>query len=93
MTNKYLVVIEKGSRNYSAFSPDVPGCIATGQTVEQTIDSMRDALEFHFEGMIENGETIPTPKPLQYILQDTDNVTGEDIIAHVIVKTPELALA
>ncbi|MBK9215384.1 MAG: type II toxin-antitoxin system HicB family antitoxin [Chloracidobacterium sp.] len=93
MKNRYLVVIEKGARNYSAFSPDVPGCIATGRTIEETIDSMRDALEFHIEGMIENGETVPAPKPLQYVLHDTNDVTGEDIIAHVIVQTPELALA
>lgn len=93
MTNRYLVVIEKGSRNYSAFSPDVPGCIATGRTVEETIDSMRDALTFHFEGMIESGETIPAPKPLQHVLQDTNDMTGEEIIAHVMVQTPELALA
>lgn len=46
MKNRYLVIIEKGVRNYSAFSPDVPGCIATGKTVEETIDSIRDALGF-----------------------------------------------
>lgn len=93
MKNRYLVVIEKGIQNYSAFSPDVPGCIATGQTVEETIDSMRDALEFHIEGMVENGERIPTPIPLQHILQNTTDMTGEDIIAHVMVQTPELAIA
>lgn len=93
MKNRYLVVIEKGERNYSAFSPDVPGCIATGKTVEETIDSMRNALEFHIEGMVEHGETVPTPVPLQHLLQNTNDVTGEDIIAHIMVRTPELALA
>lgn len=93
MKNRYLVIIEKGVRNYSGFSPDVPGCIATGKTVEETIDSIRDALGFHIEGMIANGEAIPTPVPVQYFLQNTNDVTGEDILAHVVVQTPELALA
>jgi len=86
-------VIEKGVRNYSAFSPDVPGCIATGQTLDETIDSMRSALEFHIEGMIENGEPLPTAMPLRAFVQNTDDMTGEDLIAHVIVRSPDVALA
>lgn len=93
MNNRYLVVIEKGVRNYSAFSPDVPGCIATGQTLDETIDSMRSALEFHIEGMIENGEPLPTAMPLRAFVQNTDDMTGEDLIAHVIVRSPDVALA
>ena len=93
MSNRYLVVIEKGTRNYSAFSPDVPGCIATGQTLDETIDSMRSALEFHIEGMIENGEPLPKAMPLKSFVQKTDDMTGEDLIAHIIVRTPEIALA
>src|SRR5688500_17580340 len=93
MRNRYLLVIEKGDRNYSAFSPDVPGCIATGKTVEETIDSMRSALEFHIEGMVENGEVIPKPMPLSQYVQAADEVTDEDIIAHVIVSTPAVAPA
>ncbi|MFN2500921.1 MAG: type II toxin-antitoxin system HicB family antitoxin [Pyrinomonadaceae bacterium] len=60
MVNRYLIVIEKGEQNYSAFSPDVPGCVATGRTVEDTLDSERSALEFHIEGMVENGEAART---------------------------------
>lgn len=93
MKNRYLVVIEKGGGNYSSFSPDVPGCIATGKTVEETIDSMLAALAFHIEGMVENGEIIPEPLPLRSYAQEADEVIGEDIIAHVIVDTPELALS
>jgi len=85
-------VIEKGARNYSAFSPDVPGCIATGRTLDETIDSMRSALELHIEGMIENGEPLPTAMPLQTFVQNAD-MSGEDLIAHVIVRSPEVALA
>jgi predicted RNase H-like HicB family nuclease len=93
MRNRYLVVIEKGDRNYSAFSPDVPGCIATGKSVEDTLDSMRSALEFHLEGMAENGEAIPKPMPLGLYVQQADDASGEDILAHVIVNAPDLALA
>ncbi|MFL6467829.1 MAG: type II toxin-antitoxin system HicB family antitoxin [Pyrinomonadaceae bacterium] len=91
MSNRYLVVIEKGDQNYSAFSPDVPGCIATGKTIESAIDSMRSALEFHIEGMVEGGEAVPQPKPLGHYVKQVEQVIGEDIIAHVIVDTPEMA--
>ena len=50
---KHAVVIEKGPRNYSAYVPDLPGCIATGKTLEEVETNMREAIEFHIEGMIE----------------------------------------
>jgi predicted RNase H-like HicB family nuclease len=57
---KYLIIVEGGNGvNYAAYSPDVPGCITTGDTLGETIDNMRDALEFHFEGMLEDGDEIP----------------------------------
>ena len=62
----YLVIIEPSKTGYGAFSPDVPGCIATGPTVEQTLSEMRAALIFHFEGMTESGEPIPKPRGLEY---------------------------
>ncbi len=58
---RYLVVIEKSLRNYSAYSPDVPGCIATGRTLDETTRNMREALEGHLEVMAEYGEPIPEP--------------------------------
>ncbi|MGH2351254.1 MAG: type II toxin-antitoxin system HicB family antitoxin [Chloroflexota bacterium] len=61
---RYAIVIEKAAGNYAAYAPDVLGCIATGQTVEETIQQMREALEFHFEGMREHGEPIPEPTSL-----------------------------
>ena len=59
----YLVVIEKTKDmgNYGAYVPDVLGCVSTGQTVEETERNIREALEFHFEGMAEDGERIPEP--------------------------------
>ena len=56
---KFLIVIEKAENNYSAYSPDLPGCIATGSTVEETGKSMYEAIEFHLQGLKE--DTIPVP--------------------------------
>lgn len=58
---RYAVVIEKAEGNYSAYVPDLPGCVATGATLEETERSIRSAIEFHLEGMREEGLTIPEP--------------------------------
>lgn len=57
--HRFLVVIEKAGANYSAYSPDLPGCVATGDTREEAEANMHEALQLHVEGMIEDGETIP----------------------------------
>lgn len=51
---RYAVVIEKAESNYSAYVPDLPGCIATGATVEEAESQIREAIEFHLEGMRED---------------------------------------
>ena len=58
---RYAVVIETGERNYSAYVPDVPGCIATGTTIDEAEHNIRDALAFHLEGLKLEGLPIPTP--------------------------------
>jgi predicted RNase H-like HicB family nuclease len=58
---RYAIIIEKADGNYSAYAPDLPGCIATGDTVAETVREMRDAIEFHLEGMRRSGEPIPEP--------------------------------
>lgn len=58
---RYAIVIEQAEGNYSAYVPDLPGCVATGATVEETENSMREAIEFHLDGMREDGLIIPTP--------------------------------
>ena len=60
----YAVVIEKAARNYSAYLPDVPGCISTGKTVAQTLANLREALQMHFDAMVEDGDPIPNPETL-----------------------------
>ena len=51
--SKYTIIIEKAEENYSAYCPDLPGCIATGRTEEETIQRMKEAIEFHIEGLRE----------------------------------------
>jgi len=58
---KYAVVIENAGSNYSAYVPDLPGCIATGTTIEQVEMDIRKAIEFHLEGLKQDGEPIPVP--------------------------------
>ena len=58
---RYAVVIEKGERSYSAYVPDLPGCVSVGDTLEEARAEIREAIEFHLEGMREDG--LPIPKP------------------------------
>ena len=58
---EYLIVVEAGARNCSAYAPDLPGCAAVGDTVEECERSMREAIVFHLEGMRQDGDSIPTP--------------------------------
>jgi len=58
---KYAIVIERGENNLSAYVPDLPGCIATGKTVEEIERHIREAIELHLEGLREDGESIPEP--------------------------------
>lgn len=68
MTPKYLIVIEKTPNNFSAFSPDLPGCVATGATKSEVEDRMRDAVRMHIDGMREDGLAIPEPSSVaEYI--------------------------
>ena len=59
---RYLILVEGGPpSNYSAWSPDVPGCVATGDTIDECVEEMRAALRRHLALMQEQGETIPAP--------------------------------
>jgi predicted RNase H-like HicB family nuclease len=58
---RYAIVIEKAEGNYSAYVPDLPGCIATGATVAEAEAEIREAIPFHLEGMREDGLAIPAP--------------------------------
>ena len=58
---RYAVVIQKGERNYSAYVPDLPGCVSVGDTLDEVKAEIREAIEFHLEGTREDGFPIPTP--------------------------------
>jgi predicted RNase H-like HicB family nuclease len=58
---RYAVVIEKAKGNYSAYVPDLPGCVATGSTVEAVENEIRDAIRFHIEGLAADGLDVPAP--------------------------------
>ena len=58
---KYIVIYEHGPDNWSAYVPDLPGCIATGKTREEIEQQIREAIEFHIEGMQQHGEPVPEP--------------------------------
>ena len=59
---RYAIVIEKASTNYSAYSPDLPGCVTTGDTIEETRRNMAEAIRVHLENIALHGEAIPQPQ-------------------------------
>ncbi len=62
---RYAIVIEKATDNYSAYVPDLPGCVATGATIEEVEAHIRKAIEFHLDGLREDG--TPPPQPLSHV--------------------------
>jgi predicted RNase H-like HicB family nuclease len=59
--HRFLIVIEKANGNYSAYSPDLPGCVATGETYEEVEQNMYEAIEMHMQGLAEEHLSIPKP--------------------------------
>lgn len=58
---RYAIVIERAEGNFCAYVPDLPGCVATGDSIEETEVSIREAIELHLDGMREDGQSIPAP--------------------------------
>jgi predicted RNase H-like HicB family nuclease len=58
---RFLIVIEQANGNYSAYSPDLPGCVATGKSRDETARNMYEAIETHIQGLIEDGLPVPEP--------------------------------
>jgi predicted RNase H-like HicB family nuclease len=92
---KYLVIVEKADNNYSAFSPDLPGCITVGNTIEKTISFMKEAIELYLEGITEEGEKIPHSKGLRFHIEqgifDEERIGEEYYIAQVEIHLPKAA--
>lgn len=69
---RYAIIIEPGERNFSAYVPDLPGCVATGQTETEVKQRLQEAIDLHLTGMQEDGLEIPTPSSLcDYVEVDT----------------------
>lgn len=64
---RYIIIIEQAENNYSAYCPDLPGCIAVGDTIEETKANMREAIAFHIQGMLKDGDAIPKPSDAEWI--------------------------
>jgi predicted RNase H-like HicB family nuclease len=58
---KYLVIVEQTKTGFSAYSPDLPGCVSTGRTREDVEQNMREAIAFHLDGLREDGQALPEP--------------------------------
>jgi predicted RNase H-like HicB family nuclease len=68
-TYRFLVVVEDAGNNFSAYSPDLPGCVATGSTRQETEKSMYEAIQLHIEGLREDGLPIPESSSIaEYVL-------------------------
>lgn len=84
--DKYLVVIERSQTGFAAYSPDVPGCVATGETFDETVATMREALALHLQAMLEDGEEVPPPQGVQSYLDAIHDSEGEEYyLTHVAV--------
>ena len=73
---KYTVVIERTSNNYAAYVPDLPGCVATASTREELLEEIREAVDFHIEGMREDGEAIPEPQTTTAVVEAAVTAAG-----------------
>jgi predicted RNase H-like HicB family nuclease len=73
---KYTVVIESTPNNYAAYVPDLPGCVATASTREELLEEIREAVEFHIEGMREDGEAIPEPQTIAAVVEAAVTAAG-----------------
>jgi predicted RNase H-like HicB family nuclease len=91
MTNRYLVVYAKcQDSNFSGYAPDVPGCVSTGQTLEQMRAMMKEGLTFHLEGTADDGDPIPEPHTTQVDFTNEDFEGVEYfVVEHMDVEVPE----
>ena len=66
---RYTVVIEESANNYAAYVPDLPGCVATASTREDLLDEIGEAIQFHIEGLREDGEPVPEPASTSEVVE------------------------
>jgi predicted RNase H-like HicB family nuclease len=92
MKRKYLVVYEVGSNNLSGFVPDIPGVISTAATLERMRVSMREAVEFHLEGLAADGDEIPEPHTtsVDFAQEDPEHGVLSFIVEWLEIKVPQV---
>ncbi len=77
----YVALIHKDrNSDYGVSFPDVPGCIAVGETLDEAREMAAEALAFHFEGMIEDGTPLPEPSTLEAVMADRENTDGAAVL-------------
>jgi predicted RNase H-like HicB family nuclease len=65
---RYLVVVEQGPTSFGAYVPDLPGCVAAGETRDEVLALIREAIEFHIEGLREDGQPVPAPSSTSEVI-------------------------
>ena len=65
---QYTIVIEQTPRNFAAYAPDLPGCVATGRTRDEVVREMREAMAFHIENLREYGDQVPAPQSIATVV-------------------------
>ncbi|MCC4769509.1 type II toxin-antitoxin system HicB family antitoxin [Methanosarcina sp. DH2] len=79
--HRFLVVIEKANNNYSAYSPDLPGCVATGSTREEAEKNIYEAIEMHVQGLLEDNLPIPESESFaEYVTITEKPFTGSEVV-------------
>lgn len=66
---EYLVVVEKGATSYGAYVPDLPGCVAAAESKDEVLTLIKEAIEFHLEGLREDGQPIPSPASTSEVVE------------------------
>jgi predicted RNase H-like HicB family nuclease len=66
---RYLVIVEKGPQSFGAYVPDLPGCIAAGESREEVLTLIRESIEFHLEGLREDGHPVPSPSSSSEVIE------------------------
>jgi predicted RNase H-like HicB family nuclease len=92
MKRRYLVVYEVGSNNLSGFVPDVPGVISTGAALEEMRSNMREAVEFHLDGLRADGDEIPEPRTttVDFAQEDPEHGVLSCIVEWLEVNVPQM---
>ena len=82
-TRYYPAIVEKAAEGYGVFFPDLPGCVSSGDTIEDAAKSAEKALALHVRGMVEDGDALPDPTPMDRIGQDADVIEAARVLVRI----------